>query len=97
VTLVRERTVPTERPPLVGEVNANFADSWCHVVSVMEPYDRIMYLIYLKIYLNTIWFISAVWAQFIIILLFLIIYNAHSIARRTNEEGHLGGLGNKLF
>jgi hypothetical protein len=24
VALVRERTVPTERPPLVGEVNANF-------------------------------------------------------------------------
>jgi hypothetical protein len=24
VALVRERTVPTERPPLVGEVSANF-------------------------------------------------------------------------
>jgi hypothetical protein len=24
VALVRERTIPTERPPLVGEVNANF-------------------------------------------------------------------------
>jgi hypothetical protein len=24
VTLVRERTIPTERPPLVGEVSANF-------------------------------------------------------------------------
>jgi hypothetical protein len=24
VAFVRERTIPTERPPLVGEVNANF-------------------------------------------------------------------------
>jgi len=24
VSLVRERTIPTERPPLVGEVGANF-------------------------------------------------------------------------
>jgi hypothetical protein len=24
LALVRERTIPTERPPLVGEVNANF-------------------------------------------------------------------------
>jgi hypothetical protein len=24
VILVRERTIPTERPPLVGEVSANF-------------------------------------------------------------------------
>jgi hypothetical protein len=27
VALVRERTIPTERPPLVGEVSANFADN----------------------------------------------------------------------
>jgi hypothetical protein len=26
VALVRERTIPTERPPLVGEVSANFVD-----------------------------------------------------------------------
>jgi len=26
VALVRERTIPTERPPPVGEVSANFAD-----------------------------------------------------------------------
>jgi hypothetical protein len=25
VALVRERTIPTERPPLVGEVSANFS------------------------------------------------------------------------
>jgi hypothetical protein len=35
---VRERTIPTERPPLVGEVIANF----CHVVSVKDPYGRIL-------------------------------------------------------
>jgi hypothetical protein len=34
---VRERTTPTERPPLVGEVIANF----CLVVSVTDPYGRI--------------------------------------------------------
>jgi hypothetical protein len=26
MALVRERTIPTERPPLVGEVSANFSD-----------------------------------------------------------------------
>jgi hypothetical protein len=26
VALVRERTTPTERPPLVGEVSANFSE-----------------------------------------------------------------------
>jgi len=26
VTLVRERTIPTERPPPVGEVSANFCE-----------------------------------------------------------------------
>jgi hypothetical protein len=25
VTLVRKKTIPTERPPLVGEVSANFS------------------------------------------------------------------------
>jgi hypothetical protein len=25
VSLVRQRTIPTERPPLVGEVSANFS------------------------------------------------------------------------
>jgi hypothetical protein len=35
---VRERTIPTKRPPLVGEVIANF----CHVVSVTDPYCRIL-------------------------------------------------------
>jgi hypothetical protein len=35
---VRERTIPTERSPLVGEVIANF----CHVVRVTDPYSRIL-------------------------------------------------------
>jgi hypothetical protein len=40
---VRKRTIPTERPPLVSEVSANFfADIWCHVVSVTDPYGRIL-------------------------------------------------------
>jgi hypothetical protein len=38
---VRERTIPTEGPPLVGEVSANF---WrieeCRVVSAADPYGR---------------------------------------------------------
>jgi hypothetical protein len=40
---VRERITPTERPLLVGEVIANiFADRGCHVVSVTDPYDRVL-------------------------------------------------------
>jgi hypothetical protein len=35
VALVRKRTIPTERAPLVGEVSANFS-----VVSTMNPHDR---------------------------------------------------------
>jgi hypothetical protein len=35
--------MPTERPPLLSEVIANFffADRGCHVVSVTDPYGRI--------------------------------------------------------
>jgi hypothetical protein len=40
---VRKRTIKTERPPLVSEVSANFfADRGCHVVSVTNPYGRIL-------------------------------------------------------
>jgi hypothetical protein len=43
VASVRKRTIPTERPPLVGEVSANFfADRGCHVVSVTNHYGRIL-------------------------------------------------------
>jgi hypothetical protein len=38
VAWVRERPKPTERPPLVGEVGANFWDRGCHVVSVTTYY-----------------------------------------------------------
>jgi hypothetical protein len=40
VAWVRDRTIPTERPPLVGQVSAKFADKGCHVVSVTDPYGR---------------------------------------------------------
>jgi hypothetical protein len=40
---VRERTIQTERPPLIGEVIANyFADRGWKVVSVTDPYGRIL-------------------------------------------------------
>jgi hypothetical protein len=42
VAWVRERTIPTERSPLVGEVSANIADRGCHVVSMTDPYGRIL-------------------------------------------------------
>jgi hypothetical protein len=42
VALVRERTIPTERPPLVGEVSATFADRGCRVVSATNSYGRIL-------------------------------------------------------
>jgi hypothetical protein len=42
VALVCEQTIPTERTPLVGEVSANLADRGCHVVSVTDPYCRIL-------------------------------------------------------
>jgi hypothetical protein len=34
--------MPTERPPLVGEVIANFYGRGCHVVSVTDLYGRIL-------------------------------------------------------
>jgi hypothetical protein len=43
VALVLVRTVPTERPPLVGEVNANFLRiEGCLVVSAAVPNGRIL-------------------------------------------------------
>jgi hypothetical protein len=42
VAWVREQTIPTKRPLLVGEVSANFADRGCNVVSVTDPYGRIL-------------------------------------------------------
>jgi hypothetical protein len=40
VALVRERTIPTERPPLAGEVVPIFADRGCCVVSATDSHDR---------------------------------------------------------
>jgi hypothetical protein len=40
VTLVRERTMPTERLPLVGEVMPTFADRGCCVVSATDSHGR---------------------------------------------------------
>jgi hypothetical protein len=37
VALVRERTIPTERAPLVGEVTANFCGEGYRVVSAADP------------------------------------------------------------
>jgi hypothetical protein len=37
VALVHERTIPAERPPLVGKVVPTFVDIGCHVVSAVDP------------------------------------------------------------
>jgi hypothetical protein len=37
--------MPTVRPPFVGEVMPRFADKRCHVVSVTDPYGRILDLL----------------------------------------------------
>jgi hypothetical protein len=43
VDLVRERTTPTERPPLVGKHSAKFLRiEECHVVSAADPYGHIL-------------------------------------------------------
>jgi hypothetical protein len=40
MALVRKRSMPTERPPLVGEVVPTFADRGCCVVSATGPPGR---------------------------------------------------------
>jgi hypothetical protein len=42
VVLVREQTMPIERPPLVGKVSTNFRGWGWHVVSVTDRYDCIL-------------------------------------------------------
>jgi hypothetical protein len=37
---VRERTIPTERPPLVAKLVATSADRGCRVVNAADPYGR---------------------------------------------------------
>jgi hypothetical protein len=44
VALVRERTIPTERPPPVGKVSANFLRiERCHVVSATDPHGSVFW------------------------------------------------------
>jgi hypothetical protein len=40
VALVREQTMPTELPPLVGEVVPTFVDRGCCVVSAADSHGR---------------------------------------------------------
>jgi hypothetical protein len=41
--ILRDQTIQTERPPLVGEVSANFLRTEeCRVVIVADPYARIL-------------------------------------------------------
>jgi hypothetical protein len=45
VALARKRTIPTELPPLVGEVSKlvpTFADRRCRVVNATGPHGRIL-------------------------------------------------------
>jgi hypothetical protein len=42
VALVRERTIPSDRSPLVSEVSANFTDRGCRVVGTIVPNGRIL-------------------------------------------------------
>jgi hypothetical protein len=43
VALVQERAIPTERPPLVGEVSANcLRIEGCRMVSATDPHGRIL-------------------------------------------------------
>jgi hypothetical protein len=45
MALVRKRTIPTERPPFVGEVVPTFADRGCRVISAMDSHGRILYFL----------------------------------------------------
>jgi hypothetical protein len=40
VALIRERTIPTERPPLVGEVVPTSADRGCCMFSATDSHGR---------------------------------------------------------
>jgi hypothetical protein len=42
VALVRERTTPKSDRRLSAKLVPNFADRGCHVVSVPDPYGRIL-------------------------------------------------------
>jgi hypothetical protein len=40
IRLNMERTIPTERPPLFGEIVPIFADRGCHVVRATDSHGR---------------------------------------------------------
>jgi hypothetical protein len=66
---VREQTIPTERPPLVGEVIANFFRiKVCHLVSLTDPYGRILDFLDRSLYFSLKYLLSctheAEWAPF---------------------------------
>jgi hypothetical protein len=42
MALAHKWTIPTERPPLVGEISANFVDKGCRVASATDPHGRIL-------------------------------------------------------
>jgi hypothetical protein len=46
MALVRKRTIPTERPPLVGEVNANFYGYLYYFLNVLHFYIICVYSCY---------------------------------------------------
>jgi hypothetical protein len=41
MALAREKIIPIERPPLIGEASAKFSGRECHVFSAADPYGRI--------------------------------------------------------
>jgi hypothetical protein len=55
VALVRERTIPNERPPLVGEVVPTVADRVCRVVTATDPHflDRNLFCIHSRSYFKS--------------------------------------------
>jgi hypothetical protein len=41
MVLICKQTIPTDRPPHVGEISANFCGQrGCHVVSAMDPHGH---------------------------------------------------------
>jgi hypothetical protein len=39
---LRKQTIPTERLPHVSKLVPTFVDRGCHVVSILDPYSRIL-------------------------------------------------------
>jgi hypothetical protein len=59
VALVRERTIPNDRLPLVGEVSANFsADKRCHVVDVTDSHGCVLGFLDRARYFSSKWLLN---------------------------------------